>query len=124
MARLVWSQYSVIGMPSHQFHDEVTAGPLSVVPRIEHLGDVRMIHHRQRLPLRLEPGDDLLGVHPQLDDLERHPPPHRLGLLGHIDHAAAAFTDALQQFVAAERLATASSMSWILVSLDGRHLLG
>jgi hypothetical protein len=33
-----------------------------------------MIHRRQRLPLRLEPGHDLLGVHPQLDDLERHPP--------------------------------------------------
>ena len=28
-------------------------------PRIEHLGDVRMIHHRQRLPFRLEPGDRL-----------------------------------------------------------------
>ena len=52
-----------------------------------------MVHHRQRLPLGLEPGDDLLGVHAQLDDLERDAPPHRLGLLGHIDHAAAAFAD-------------------------------
>ena len=64
-----------------------------------------MIHHRQRLPLGLEPGDDLLGVHAQLDDLERHAPPHRLGLLGDIDHAAPAFADALQQLVAPERLA-------------------
>ena len=64
-----------------------------------------MIHHRQRLPLRLEPRDDLLGVHPQLDDLERHAPPHRLGLLRDIDHAAPAFADPLQQLVAPERLA-------------------
>jgi hypothetical protein len=55
-----------------------------------------MIHHRQRLPLRLEPRDDLLGVHAQLDDLERHPPSHRFGLLGHIHHPAAALADLFQ----------------------------
>jgi hypothetical protein len=49
-----------------------------------------MIHHRQRLPLGLEPRDHLLGVHPQLDNFERH---------GHIDHAAAAFAQLLEQFV-------------------------
>ena len=32
---------------------------------------LRMIHHRQRLPLGLEAGDHLPGVHPQLDDLQR-----------------------------------------------------
>ena len=64
-----------------------------------------MIHHRQRLPFRLEPRDHLLGVHPQLDHLQRHPPPHRLGLLRDIHHAATAFAHPLQQFVAAERLA-------------------
>ncbi len=88
----------------HQFHDEVGPARLRRA-RIEHLGDVRMIHHRQRLPLGLEPGDDLLGVHAQLDDLERHAAAHRFGLLGHIDHAAAAFAHALQQFVAPNRLA-------------------
>ena len=64
-----------------------------------------MVHHRQRLALGLEAGDDLLGVHAQLDDLQRHAAPHRLGLLGDIDHAAAAFADSLQQLVAPERLA-------------------
>ena len=89
---------------AHQFHDEV--GPAGVGRAgVEHLGDVRMIHHGQRLPLGLEAGDDLLGVHAQLDDLERDAPAHRLLLLGHIDHAAAAFADFLQQLVAAERLA-------------------
>ena len=64
-----------------------------------------MIHHGQRLPLGLEAGDDLLGVHAQLDDLERDAAAHRLGLLGDIDHAAAAFADLLQQLVAANGLA-------------------
>ncbi len=46
------------GCALHQFHGEVWP---SVVrgPGIEHGGDVRMIHQRQRLPLRLEPRDDL-----------------------------------------------------------------
>ena len=48
---------------------------------------------------------DLLGVHAQLDDLERHPAAHRLLLLGHIDHAATAFADLLQQLVAANAVA-------------------
>ncbi len=64
-----------------------------------------MIHHRQGLSLGLEPGHHLLGVHPQLDDLERHAPPHRLGLLRHIHHPAPALADSLQQLVTPERLA-------------------
>ena len=55
---------------AHQFHHEV--GPAGVGRAgIENLGDVRMVHQRQRLPLGLEPGDHLLGVHAELDDLER-----------------------------------------------------
>ncbi len=64
-----------------------------------------MVHHRQRLALGLEPRHHLLGVHAQFDDFQRHTPSHGLGLLRDIDHAAAAFADALQQFVAPERLA-------------------
>ena len=64
-----------------------------------------MIHHRQRLPLRLEAGDDLLGVHAQLDNLQRHAPSHRFSLLRDIHHAAPAFADPLQKFVTPERLA-------------------
>ncbi len=76
-----------------------------MAPRVEHLGDVGMIHQRQRLPLGLEPGHDLLGVHAQLDDLERHPAADRLLLLGHIDHPAAAFADLLEELVAANPVA-------------------
>ena len=46
-----------------------------------------------------------LGVHAQLDDLERDAAADRLGLLGHIDHPAAAFAELLQQLVAAKGLA-------------------
>ncbi len=88
--------------------------------RIEHLGDVGMIHDGQRLPLRLEPGDDLLGVHARLDDLQRHAPPHRLGLLGRIHHTAPAFAHALQKFVAPERLADGLIGRVSEVELDGR----
>ena len=84
-----------------QLHDEV--GPAGVGrARIEHPGDVRMVHHRQGLPLGLEAGDHLPRVHARLDDLERDRPLDRLGLLGHEDDAHAAFADLLQQLVGAD----------------------
>ena len=43
-----------------------------------------------------------MRVHAQLDDLERDAAAHRLLLLGHVDHAAAAFADLLEQLVAAD----------------------
>ena len=46
-----------------------------------------------------------LRVHAQLDDLERHAPPHRFLLFGHINHAAAALADLLEQLVAADAVA-------------------
>ncbi len=64
-----------------------------------------MVHHRQGLPLGLEAGDHLPGVHARLDDLQRHPPLDRLGLLGHVDDAHAPFADLLQQLVGADRVA-------------------
>ena len=58
-----------------------------------------MVHQRQGLALGLEPGNHLLGVHAQLDDLESDPPADRLGLLGHVHDAVAALADLLQQLV-------------------------
>ena len=57
---------------------------------------------RQRLPLRFKAGHHLLGVHAQLDHLERDPAADRFGLLRDIDHSAAALADFLQQLVAAD----------------------
>ena len=60
---------------------------------------------RQGLALGLEAGDDRLGVHAQLDDLEGDAAAHRCFLLGHINHAAAALADLFQQLVAADEVA-------------------
>ena len=58
---------------SDQVHDEVRpAGRWS--SGVQHVGDVGVVHQRQGLPLGLEAGDDLPGVHPRLDELDRHLP--------------------------------------------------
>ncbi len=64
-----------------------------------------MVHEGQRLTFSLEPGDDTPGVHPQLDDLESHAATESFLLFSHVDHAAAAFANLLQQFVAANPVA-------------------
>ena len=94
------------GLPLDQFHDEVRAARLGAAA-IEHAGDVGMIHHGQRLPLGFEASNDLLGVHAQLDDLQRHAAADRLLLLGHIDRAEAAVPDHLEQRVTADHSAGA-----------------
>ena len=100
--------------------------PIGVAPASKHLRDVRMIHHRQRLPLLLEARDHLLRVHPQLDDLQRHAPPHRLLLLRHPDHAEAALADLLEQLVRPDLLADSSGLSRAIRSstLRGRACSG
>ena len=85
---------------AHQFHDKEGASGVRRAG-FQHFGDVGMFHHGQRLALRLETGHDLLGVHAQLDDLERHTAADRLLLFGHIDRAKTAFADFFEQFVTA-----------------------
>jgi hypothetical protein len=86
--------------PPDRFHHEI--GPTRFgCSSIEHPRNIRMVHQRQRLALRLEPGHDLSRIHAQLDDLEGHAPSHGFLLLRHEHHPAAAFTNLLQQFVAA-----------------------
>jgi len=63
---------------------------------VENLRDVRMIHQRERLPLRLEARDDLPAVHAQFDDFEGDAAFDRLALLGHPDFAETTFADFLQ----------------------------
>jgi len=60
-----------------------------------------MLHQCQGLTLRLEPGHDLLGVHPQLDDLERNLAGDRLGLLSHEHQPESTFPDLLEDLVTA-----------------------
>ncbi len=76
-----------------------------------------MIHHRQRLPLRLKAGDGLLAVKARLDDRQRHQSPNRLLLLGHEDEAHPPFADLLKDFV----MADLASQSIGNTSPVGRH---
>jgi hypothetical protein len=66
---------------------------------VEHLGDIRMVHHGERLPLLAETGDDLLGVHPEFDDLQGNPPLHGVRLFRHPDDTETALADLLQKLV-------------------------
>gem|GEM_PF-1911699 len=91
------------GDAPHQFHHEVGSAQFGGTG-IQHPGDVGMVHHRQRLTFRFEARDDGLGVHAQLDDLERDPAPHGFCLFGDIHHAATAFSDALQQLVPSQEV--------------------
>jgi hypothetical protein len=74
-----------------------------------------MIHERQRLPLRLEAGNDLAGVHPGLDDFQRDFAANRMLLLGHENDAESPLTDLLQKLVGADERAQALA--------DGNHAL-
>ena len=84
--------------PRHVLHHKVRP-PLLGLPAVVNLGDTGMIHHRQGLPLGLKPRNDLRRVHPQLDDLERHPAPHRLVLLCEVHHPHPALAEHLKNFI-------------------------
>jgi hypothetical protein len=55
---------------AHELHHEVRPAGLGRAA-VEHLGDVGVVHQRQRLAFGFEPRDDLARVHAELDDLER-----------------------------------------------------
>ena len=69
------------GYAGHVLHSEVRPALLRG-PGVEDLGHVGVVHQRECFPLRVKAGDNLLGVHPQLDDLEGHPAMNGLLLLG------------------------------------------
>ena len=84
-----------------QFHHEVRQ-PRFGGPRVQHLGDVRMVHQGQRLPLGLEAGHDLAGIHPRLDDLERDAALQRMLLNRQVHHPHAPLANWLKQLVGAD----------------------
>ena len=95
------SQCSVIGTPG-TYSMTKYGRPSGVLPAVEHLGDGGVVHQGQGLPLGLEAGHHLLGVHARLDDLERHPAPDRLELLGEPDLAHPALAEDLEKPVRAD----------------------
>jgi len=94
---------TVLGDPDARdvLHDEVRPTVVGGTA-LEHLRDRRVIHQCQGLPLGLEASHDLLGVHARLDDLERDPPAHRLGLLDQPHLAHPALSEQLEDTVGAD----------------------
>jgi hypothetical protein len=83
----------------------MTKRPASVGgPGVKHLGDVWMIHQCERLPLSLEPGDDLPAIHAEFDDLDGDAPFHWLALVSHPDFAKTTLADLFEPLVAANHL--------------------
>jgi hypothetical protein len=61
-----------------------------------------MLHHRQRLPLGVEPRDDVTTVHSGLEDLEGHAPAHGRVLLRQVNLRETALADLLQDPVGSD----------------------
>ncbi len=95
--------------PAHQLHHEERLAGLGGAA-VVHAGDVGVVHQGQRLPLGVEPGQHRTRVHADLDQLERHLPLDRFGLLGPVDGAHSPFAEDFEQRVpAGDDLARAGS---------------
>jgi plasmid stabilization system protein ParE len=81
-----------------QLHHEVGTAVIRR-PGVEDLGDRGVVHQGQCLAFGPKACEDLAAIHASLDELQRHRPPHRLGLLGHVDRAHAPLADRLEQLV-------------------------
>src|SRR5262249_2092005 len=94
------SQYLVKGMP---FTNSMTKNgrPLSVGPPSRTLAIVGWSMRARGWRSDFEAGQESLGIHAGLDELEGDFATDRLGLFGHPDGAHAAFADLLQKLVAA-----------------------
>src|SRR5262245_48601069 len=82
--------------PTHKLHYQVRTA-VDRRSTIEHLGDVRMVHQSQGLPLRFEPSLRMFSADPSLDELDRDDTVDRLCLLGGPDSAHAAFANKFEQ---------------------------
>ncbi len=55
--------------------------------------DVRVIHERESLPLRLESRANLRGIHSRVYQLDRYHPAQRLELIGQVDDTHTSMTE-------------------------------
>ena len=86
------------GQPGDILHHEIGA-PVERRARVEHLGDVRVIHQRQRLALGLEPRHHFGAVRAGPCQFDGDPTPHRLLLLRQPNLAHSADADQFEQGV-------------------------
>ena len=99
------------GLALHQLHHEVVASIVGDAA-VDHLGDVGMIHHRQRLAFQLEARQHALAVHARSQDLQRHLLDEWFAALGLPHHAEAAGAQLLDQRVVAQLVAGTVTDRW------------
>ena len=97
---------AVVGnrLAADELHHEIGPAGLGGAG-VEDLGNVRVVHQGQGLPLGLEAGDYLPRVHAEFDDFHRDFAADRFLLLGHVDIAEASLADPFEKFVAADQAA-------------------
>ena len=66
-------------------------GPFDGRAGIEDRGDIRVVHHGERLALVVEAGDHLGCIHAELHNFQSHAPANGLKLFGEINGAHTAF---------------------------------
>jgi len=69
-----------------------------------------MVHECQRLPCGLKPGDDLFGIHPQLDDLDGDATTQGLSLFSSPDRTEAALAEFFEELIVTDDGADAFSV--------------
>nr|WP_235908641.1 hypothetical protein [Roseiconus nitratireducens] len=87
-----------------EFHDEVRPSILGD-PRVQDPRDVVVVHHRQSLLLSAKPVQNLLGIHPRLDELQCYLAANRMFLLRPIHDTESAFAELFLDLIAADRSA-------------------
>ena len=88
---------------AHEFHHEKRPAIFGGAG-VQHARDVRMIHHRERLPFGFKTRDHRFGIHPQLDHFHGDQTTNRFLLFRHVDRAATAFANFLEQLVPPDEL--------------------
>src|SRR5262245_1164854 len=102
-----------------QFHYKVRPARLRSTA-VMNLGNIGMVHDRQRLSFSFEASDNLSRIHARLENLQRDFAPHRLSLVGQVNHAKSTFANLFQKLVWSD------DGAWDLASqlIDRRHDLG
>ncbi len=91
-------------------------------PGVQHLGDVGVVHHSERLPFLVETGKQARGIQAKADYFEGDAALHVLDLIGDPDLSHAAFAQLLAQFETAGEYAIGSHGRRLGICDRGRML--
>ena len=80
---------------------------------VKNVGDIGVVHQRQRLTFALEARQHLPAIHAQLDDFQCNLAANRVRLLGQVDRAHTPFADLAQKLIASEVVALDPGLAWL-----------